>query len=85
MPRTRAQGRVAAEEAAVVAPKRVQYREEAIPNDEEEDDIGKTLCAKDGKLGFMGKKGFFPATNFLVDIESQVSSDRYSIKGLKLN
>ena len=68
---------MATEEAAGVAPgrqkKRVDYREDAIPDDDEEDDIGKTLCAKNGKLGFMGRKGFLPATNFLVDIELVLS------------
>ena len=31
---------------------------------------------------FYGPK-FFPATNFLVDVECEVSNDRYSIKGVK--
>ena len=40
--------------------------------DDEEPDIGKTLHAKDGKLGFVSSKGFVCATNFLVDIAAQV-------------
>ena len=49
---------------------------------EDDDDIGNTLHAKDGKLGFYtSSKGFAYATNFLVDIASQVHSDRYTLKG----
>ena len=50
--------------------------------EDEEPDIGKTLHAKDGKLGFVTNKGFISATNFLVDIESQVHSETYAIKGI---
>ena len=57
--------------------------EESHFDDDDEEILSMTLCAKDGKLGYMSKKGFTPCTNFLVDIESQVSSDRYMIKGMK--
>ena len=33
------------------------------------------------QLGFVTNKGFIAATNFIVDIASQVHSERYSIKG----
>ena len=49
--------------------------------DDEEPDIGKTLHSKDGKLGFFANKGFIFATNFVVDIASQVYSEKYSVKG----
>ena len=39
------------------------------------------MNAKDGKLGFVTKRGFISATNFLVDILSQVYSEKYAIKG----
>ena len=52
--------------------------------DDEEPDIGKTLHAKDGKLGFITSKGFVCATNFLVDIASQVHSQNYSMKGYEV-
>ena len=51
-------------------------------DDDDEPDIGKTLHAKDGKLGFVTNRGFVAATNFLVDIHSQVFSENYSIKGI---
>ena len=35
------------------------------------------------QLGLITSKGFLFATNFLVDIESQVYSEKYSIKGDK--
>ena len=57
---------------------------ESSDNDEDEsDDVtkGKSLNAKDGKLGFVIKRGFVSATNFLVDIRSQVYSEKYAIKG----
>ena len=50
--------------------------------DDEGPDVGETLHAKDGKLGFYtSSKGFIFATNFLVDIASQVHSERYTLKG----
>ena len=52
--------------------------------DDEEPDIGKTLHAKDGKLGFVLSKGFVCATNFLVDITAQVHSINYSTKGYEM-
>ena len=52
--------------------------------DDEEPDIGKTLHAKDGKLGFITSKGFVCATNFLVDVASQVHSQNYSMKGYEV-
>ena len=52
--------------------------------DDEEPDIGKTLHAKDGKLGFVSSKGFVCATNFLVDIAAQVHSTNYSMKGYEV-
>ena len=52
--------------------------------DDEEPDIGKTLHAKDGKLGFVSSKGFVCATNFLVDIAAQVHSINYSMKGYEV-
>ena len=52
--------------------------------DDEEPDIGKTLHAKDGKLGFVTSKGFVSATNFLVDIAAQVHSMNYSMKGYEV-
>ena len=33
------------------------------------------------QLGFITNKGFIAATNFIVDIASQVHSEKYSIKG----
>ena len=33
------------------------------------------------QLGFVTNKGFIAATSFIVDIASQVHSERYSIKG----
>ena len=57
--------------------------EESDFDDDDEETLSMTLCAKDRKFGYMSKKGFTPYTNFLVDIESQVSSDRYMIKGIK--
>ena len=57
--------------------------QEHIFHDEEEEDIGKTLHSKDGRLGFVTSKGFIAATNFLVDIGSQVYSEKYCIKGTK--
>lgn len=52
-------------------------------DEDESDDVtkGKSLNAKDGKLGFVTKRGFISATNFLVDILSQVYSEKYAIKG----
>ena len=62
--------------------------------------MGKTLHAKDGKVGppyeyahfyiheifqlgfFNSSKGFVYATNFIVDIQSQVHSEKYVIKGI---
>ena len=38
--------------------------------------VGKILHAKDGKLGFMSNRGFVAATNFLVDIQAQVFSEK---------
>ena len=33
------------------------------------------------QLGFITNKGFMAATNFIVDVASQVHSEKYSIKG----
>ena len=59
--------------------------QEDVFHDEEEEDIGKTLHSKDGRLGFVTNKGFIAATNFLVDIGSQVYSEKYCIKGNEIN
>ena len=59
-----------------------QEADEDVFEDDEEPDIGKTLHAKDGKLGFLTRMGFKVATDFLVDIASQVYSETYSIKGI---
>ena len=61
----------AREEEATRAREEEAVRQAAI-EEEEEDDIGKTLHVKEGKLGFVTNKGFISATNFVVDIESQV-------------
>ena len=58
--------------------------EEEVYFDDEEPDIGKTLHSKDGKLGFITSKGFVCATNFVVDIASQVHSIKYVIKGYEV-
>ena len=42
---------------------------------------GKTLQAREGSLGFVTSNGFIQATNFIMDIRSQVISEKYSIKG----
>jgi hypothetical protein len=42
------------------------------------------LHSKDGKLGFITSKGFVCATNFVVDIASQVHSIKYVIKGYEV-
>ena len=55
--------------------------EEALLDTDDQEDVGKTLHVKDGRLGFVTAKGFISATNFNIDIESQVSSLHYSIKG----
>ena len=54
---------------------------EADEESDEEPTAGKSLHAKDGRLGFVSNKGFVPATNFILEINSQVYSERYSIKG----
>ena len=54
---------------------------EANEKSDEEPTAGKSLHAKDGRLGFVSSKGFVPATNFILEINSQVYSERYSIKG----
>ena len=59
-----------------------QEADEDVYEDDEEPDVGKTLHAKDGKLGFVTRTGFKVATDFLVDIASQVYSETYSIKGI---
>ena len=44
---------------------------------DDQPDIGQTLHAKDGKLGFFtSSKGFVYATNFLVDIVYHFHSER---------
>ena len=58
--------------------------EEEIFFDDEEPDIGKTLHAKDGKLRIITSKGFICSTNFIVDIASQVNSQKYAIKGYEV-
>ena len=55
--------------------------EEHAPQVDDLEDTGKTLHVKDGRLGFVTNKGFTAATNFIVDFESQVFSQKYSIKG----
>ena len=65
------------------APQQAETHEEVF-HDDEEPDCGKTLHAKDGKLGFFTNRGFICGTNFLVDIESQVYSEKYSIKGYEV-
>ena len=42
---------------------------------------GKTLQAREGSLGFVTSNGFIQATNFIMDIRSQVISEKYSFKG----
>ena len=54
---------------------------EANEESDEELTAGKSLHSKDGRLGFVSSKGFVPATNFILEINSQVYSERYSIKG----
>ena len=49
--------------------------------DQETEDMGKTLHMKDGMLGFLSNKGLIAATNFVVDIESQAYSLKYTLKG----
>ena len=58
--------------------------EETIKEDEDEEDIGKTLHAKDGKLGYVTSKGFVSVTNFLVDIHARLFSQKYLIKGIPM-
>ena len=82
---------------SVSAPNLEADAQEEVFHDDEEPNIGKTLHAKDGKvlpiifflnnyfisqLGFITSKGFVGATNFLVDIEAQVHSEKYVIKGV---
>ena len=79
-------GRVTRQRARAKADNAVEanldvVEEEVIDDDDDEPDIGKTLHAKDGKLGFVTNRGFVAATNFLVDIQAQVFSETYSIKG----
>ena len=82
---TRQRTRAKCKTAGVVERPAVQQPDlEGIYEDDEEPDIGKTLHAKDGKLGYVTNKGFIGATNFLVDIESQVHSEKYLIKGIRL-
>ena len=77
--RTRAKAKVG---NAVETTQTVEEEIEMFEDDDDEPDIGKTLHAKDGKLGFVTNRGFVAATNFLVDIQSQVFSEKYSIKGI---
>ena len=77
--RTRAKAKVG---TAVETTQNVDEMIEMFEDDDDEPDIGKTLHAKDGKLGFVTNRGFVAATNFLVDIHSQVFSENYSIKGI---
>jgi hypothetical protein len=60
----------------------IENHEEYVFCDDDEPDIGKTLNAKDGKVGFVIIKGFIGATHFLVDIGSQVFRGKYSIKSI---
>ena len=78
--RTRAKAKVGNAVETVETTQNVD--EEMLEDDDDEPDIGKTLHAKDGKLGFVTNRGFVAATNFLVDIQSQVFSEKYSIKGM---
>ena len=78
--RTRAKAKVGNAVETVETTQNVD--EEMLEDDDDEPDIGKTLHAKDGKLGFVTNRGFVAATNFLVDIQSQVFSEKYSIKGI---
>ena len=64
--------------------RRQEENDKRVNEEEREDDledIGKTLHAKEGRLGFVTGKGFVTATNFLVDIRAQVHSTKCSIKG----
>ena len=78
--RQRSRAKAKAVNAAVETTQQVE--EEMFEDDDDEHDIGKTLHAKDGKLGFVTSRGFVAATNFLVDIQSQVFSENYSVKGM---
>ena len=82
----RAAGRVTRQRAKAKADNAAKANqnvvEEEILDDDDEPDVGKTLHAKDGKLGFVSNRGFVAATNFLVDIQAQVFSETYSIKGM---
>ena len=80
VPRQRTRAKAKAGNAAVEAVH--QEADEDVFEDDEEPDVGKTLHAKGGKLGFFTRMGFKVATDFLVDIASQVYSETYSIKGI---
>ena len=58
-------------------------RQESLLNFEPED-VGKTLAVREGRMGFIGNTGFDRATNFIMQIGSQVYSLRYAIKGEKI-
>ena len=71
----RTAGRVTRQRAKAKADNAVEANlnvaeEEVFDDDDDEPDVGKTLHAKDGKLGFVTNRGFVAATNFLVDIQA---------------
>ena len=85
MPRTKESSEIAKTRSRAKAKSKSSTEEAQAQGSTEEsfeqEDVGKTLHAKDGRLGFVSKKGFLAATNFLVDIGSQVYSEKYSFKG----
>ena len=46
-----------------------------------DEDVGKTLCTKNGCLGFITNTGFQDATNFTVAIGAQVFCESRGLKG----
>ena len=73
--------RLSRERARAKAKPPVENEPPENTEDQETEDVGKTLHMKDGMLGFVSNKGFTAATNFVVDIESQAYSLKYSLKG----
>ena len=44
-------------------------------------DVGKTLHASNGRLGYVTDRGFMEATNFVIHVEDFVYSETFKIKG----
>ena len=76
MPRTKESSEIAKTRSRAKAKSKSSTEEAQAQGSTEEsfeqEDVGKTLHAKDGRLGFVSEKGFLAATNILVDIGSQV-------------